>query len=149
NGLVYFTEGLTGRIGFFNPATITSSSDINDNNVVPTFGSSALPIPNGITYDPADGKLWFVEQGENRIGMFDPATQSFNTTAYNLPNASKNPLPPSIALGSDGTLWFNEYSTGQVDMFNPASRTFAANGPYSLPASANNPKAPIVGIAAG
>jgi streptogramin lyase len=152
NGLVYFTEILSGQIGYFNPATITSPADITEIKL-PTniFGASSQSLPNGITYDPADGDLWFVAQGSNQIGMFDPATNAFNTTGYNLPNASANPRPTSIAVGSDGNLWFNDYTTGQVDMFDPATKAFAANGPWSLPTAAvnANPGAPIAGVAAG
>ena len=74
NGLVYFTETIAGKIGSFNPATITSSAGISESSAVPTFGVADPPLPNGITYDPADDKIWFVEQGTDQIGMFDPAT---------------------------------------------------------------------------
>ena len=149
--LVYFTETLAGQIGSFNPATITSSAGISESNAVPTFGVTGSPLPNGITYDKADGKLWFVAQGTNQIGMFDPATNTFNTTAYNLPNASANPRPTSIALGSDGNLWFNDYATGQVNMFNPESKSFAEKGPWfpSSAAVSANPGAAITGVTAG
>ena len=142
-------QRLAGKIGYFNPATITPSAGITESDAVPTFGVAGSPLPNGITYDPADGDLWFVDQGTNQIGMFDPATNSFNATAYNLPNASANPRPTSIALGSDGNLWFNDDATGQIDMFNPTTGNFAANGPWSLPSADANSGAAIMGVTAG
>jgi streptogramin lyase len=148
NGLIYFTEGLSGKIGFFNPATITSGSDIQEKTL---SNASGGPDPDGITYDPGDGDVWFTENGTNQIGMFSPSGQSFNT--YTLPNASSHPGPTQITVGSDSNLWFSEYGTGTgfglIDMFNPTSNTFAANGPYTLPASAHNPTAPIIGITSG
>jgi streptogramin lyase len=155
NKLVYFTEdfsgaGGNGQIGYFNPATLSASVGITE-KALPN--ASSTPQPMGITYNPADGNLWFVENGANQVGMFDPATGTFNSTPYSVPGASSHPGPEQITAGADGNLWFSESGTGTgsglIDMFSPTSRAFAANGPYSLPAGANNPNGAILGITSG
>jgi virginiamycin B lyase len=150
NGMIYFTEPGTSKIGFFNPATITSSADISE---VTLPNASAAPQPYGITYDPGDGNIWFTERAANQIGMFDPSTQTFNSTPYSVPDASSDPGPFYITAEPDGDVWFSEVGngtgTGLVDMFSPTSGTFAANGPYSFGASAGHPTGYVDGITTG
>ena len=146
DGTIWFTEALTHKLGMFNPATITSSADIHE-FTLPNAASSPKPV--GIVYNPADGDLWFTEQGSNQIGKFDPVTQKFNSTAFVLPDAASNPFPSAITVDSDGNLWFAEPHLGKFNMLNPGTGKFAANGPYTLPASAGNSKYAISGITSG
>jgi virginiamycin B lyase len=155
NKLVYFTEDFSGsagkgQIGYFNPATLNASVGITE-KALPN--ASSTPQAMGITYNPGDGNICFVENQANQIGMFDPTTGTFNSTPYNVPNASSHPGPEQITADSNGNLWFSESGpatgSGMIDMFSPTSRTFAANGPYSLPADAKNPNSAILGITSG
>ena len=133
NGNVYFTESAGARIGVFHPATITSSQGITE---IPlpsaVFGANARP--SGITYDPNDGNIWFTLQGSNQIGMFNPSTQTFNTTPFSLPNAGSGPVPTAITVGPDKKLWFLESGTTQIGSFDPSNLGNPFAGPFSLPA---------------
>ncbi len=140
NGLIYFTEGLTGKIGSLNPATGAISDNITLSN------SASTPIPNGIMYSPADDKIWFVEQRANAIGVYDPANPT-NPAPIPLTNASSNAVPTAMALDSNGNLWIAETGSGQFQMYSPTNKTFSQA--YSQPASSGNVGARIDGITSG
>ncbi len=71
-----------------------------------TFTEYAIPTansqPNDITLGP-DGKLWFVEQGGNKIGKITPRGK---ITQFPIPTPRADPV--SITAGPDGNLWFTE-----------------------------------------
>ena len=74
-----------------------------------------FPLPSGsaqplsITADNA-GRLWFVEQTSDQIGVFNPVSKQFSE--YSIP--TKNSLPESIALDTAGNAWFTELGSNQL-----------------------------------
>lgn len=98
NGVVWFTDPPTNRIGRLNPATgrFTMFS-------VPTADS----WPLGITAGP-DGALWFTERQADKVARM---SSDGTFTEWNLlPGA----FPNRIVVGPDGAIWFTELRTGQI-----------------------------------
>jgi virginiamycin B lyase len=67
------------------------------------------PLPEGASGPGAivpggAGKIWFVEQGSNQLGSFDPSTQSFEE--YQIP--TDRALPQSLSVDGSGNVWFTE-----------------------------------------
>jgi virginiamycin B lyase len=65
--------------------------------------------PWGITSDRA-GRIWFVEESSNQIGMFDPASGTFSEYAIPTPNA----LAEQVAVDNSGNVWFSELNTNKL-----------------------------------
>jgi streptogramin lyase len=67
--------------------------------------------PGGLATGP-DGKLWFSEQLNDRVGSFDPTTGK--VTEIQLP---KGTLPHYVAAAPDGNIWFSSLpdKMGMVD----------------------------------
>lgn len=65
--------------------------------------------PWGIATGP-DGDVWFVEQGTNRLGMYDPVNGSFRQ--YQIPTSGST--PSSVAVDSAGNVWFTELTANNL-----------------------------------
>lgn len=93
-----------------------------------------LPSPGSdpwaITVDPR-GLVWFVEQGTNRLGEYNPGTGNF--TEFNIPTPHSEPI--SIASDSSGNIWFTELSTNKLGEL---SRLDSAIREYPIPGSIAN-----------
>ena len=80
------------------------------------YGFVQFHLPNGssqpwaITSDPSSGLLWFVEQGSNQIGSFNPSNDVFSE--YNL--STPNSLPENLAIDPTGNIWITELTYGQL-----------------------------------
>src|SRR5207244_4229854 len=77
---------------------------------------------NGImsTTIDAQGNAWFVEQGANYIGRFDPARQTFRI--FPLGTAQGRPMgPQALQFDARGLLWFTEIGPGKLGMIDPAT----------------------------
>lgn len=72
---------------------------------LPVAGSQ----PWTITTDPA-GRIWFVEQAGNRIGMFDPSSGSFSE--FRIP--TRGALPQGISVDPGGNVWFVEVNASRL-----------------------------------
>lgn len=69
--------------------------------------------------DPAvagDGSVWFVGQGGDYVGRFDPATEKFNR--YRLPPGAG---PHNLIVGDDGRLWIAGNAAGWIGRMDPGS----------------------------
>jgi streptogramin lyase len=123
DGEIWFVAN--DAIGYINPASFTSSSDIHTISLPASAGTN--PAPKGITYDPADQFLWFTDSGSNRLSDYDPAAGTFNSVAINLPNASSDPNPQAITADADGNLWFVEVGQSAITSYNPSAGTFGTS----------------------
>jgi streptogramin lyase len=65
--------------------------------------------PWSITTDP-QGRAWFVEQGANALGMYDPSTGNF--TQYPIPTPRST--PDAVASDSRGDIWFAELTSNKL-----------------------------------
>jgi streptogramin lyase len=74
--------------------------------------------PSQITSD-AKGGIWFVEQGSDQIGHFNPQTRAFSEFDIPTPGA----LPEGIAVDSNGEVWFDELSSNGLGVLFPANGT--------------------------
>ena len=83
----------------------------------------------------ADGRVWFVGQAGNYIGVFDPAAETFRR--YEL---EPNTLPHNLIVGSDGAIWYAGNRNARIGRLDPTTgdiRTYpmpdeAARDPHTL-----------------
>lgn len=98
NGIVWFTDPPTDRIGRLDPTT-------------GQFTMYAVPTPDswplGIAAGP-DGALWFTERSADRVARM---TTEGAFTEWNL---QARAFPNRIVVGPDNALWFTELRTGQI-----------------------------------
>jgi virginiamycin B lyase len=92
---------------------VTTASPSNP--TPPLYAESQYTIPGNstqpgaITSDSA-GNLWFVEQGTNQIGRFNPTTMAFSQFTIPIPNS----LPQGIAVDASGNVWFAELGSNDL-----------------------------------
>lgn len=100
-------------------AVVESPADLieAEGPCVESFTEGLEGAPSGIALGP-DGNIWFVEQFESRVGIFDVATR----TAREFQLVAE-PHPHAVAAGPDGKLWYVA-PTGQYGSFDPAAETF-------------------------
>ena len=79
-----------------------------------------VPTKGAHPHDPAvgnDGALWFTEQMANKIGRFDPKTQTFKE----YPVKGKNAGPHGLVSDRDGNIWFTANFGGYIGKLDPRS----------------------------
>jgi len=96
-------------------ATGTTSGAVTT-YATPTTDSS----PEGIVCGP-DGRLWFTEEGANRIGA---VTQSGVVSEYSLAPRTGT-TPEDITVGPDGNLWFLEQGINRIAKMNTSGTVLA------------------------
>ena len=101
-GLPWFTEPSSNRIGRFNPGTIT----IFEWYPVPTPDSGLAGI------DVALGYAWFTERGSDRLGRLRRI--AFSAQVSELPLPSAHAMPTDIAVDLDGCAWSAASGTDQI-----------------------------------
>lgn len=75
------------------------------------------PVPYGIDVTP-DGKVWFTQFNNRRIGNIDPATEEI--TMIDTPFYG----PRRMRADSNGLLWIPSYNSGMFYRFDPADNSF-------------------------
>ena len=69
------------------------------------------PTPNatvyGVTYNQADGTMWFADMSGNNVTRFDPKTERF--TEYPIPQRPDRSYARFIGADIKGRVWFTEY----------------------------------------
>jgi hypothetical protein len=76
------------------------------------------PTKGAHPHDPAAGKngdLWFTEQMTNKIGRFDPSSQSFKE----YPLTGGNAGPHGLVSDSDGNIWSTANFGGYIGKLDP------------------------------
>src|SRR4030066_1783611 len=91
NGIVWFTEIDTNKIGRFDPNT---KQFIEYPIETPSAG------PHGLVVDDA-GNVWFTEVGAGKIGKLDPQTEIIEEFQTPTPNSG-----PHTPILDNDTLWF-------------------------------------------
>ena len=100
NGMIWFTEINTNKIGMFNPNT----EEFHEYDI-PTPSSR----PHGLVSD-IQGNVWFAEVGAGKIGKLDPLTGIIEE--FSTPTTNSGPHTPIFA--DDTTLWFTEQNASQI-----------------------------------
>jgi virginiamycin B lyase len=100
----------------------------------------AVPTKGAHPHDPAVGKngdLWFTEQMTNKIGRFDPATQTFKE----YPLKGENAGPHGLVSDNDGNIWFTANFGGYIGKLDPRTGEVTQ---YKMPdAKADDPHTPV------
>jgi virginiamycin B lyase len=71
-------------------------------------------VPHCLAPD-AQGNIWFVEIGANRVGKFDPAKKEF--TEYLIPTPGAE--PHGITVDSQGIVWFTQAAKDKIGRLDP------------------------------
>jgi streptogramin lyase len=95
---LWFTED-NGMIGRITPAGVVTEIEL------PLESSSD---DNRITTG-ADGNLWIIEPGANKIGRVTPGGE---LTEFDIPTSDST--PNGITRGPDGNVWFTELTSGKI-----------------------------------
>lgn len=125
NGM-WFTENGAGAIGFIS-ATGRASGVLGCficEYPIPTPNSG----PGDITVGP-DGNLWFTETNTDKVGRFNPGTETF--TEFNLAAGTR---PEGIVTGPDGNLWVTGHDNNTIVRMNTSGtilNVFPIPGPDS------------------
>jgi virginiamycin B lyase len=72
--------------------------------------------PQRLTID-SDGIVWFGERTGNKIGRFDPKTETFKE--YPLPGPSASPYP--ITVGKDSGIWYGSTDQDVIGRLDPTT----------------------------
>lgn len=121
NGIAWFTEINTNKIGRFDPKT-----ELFTEYSIPTPSSG----PHGLVIDES-GNVWFTEIGASKIGKLDPQTGQI--VEYSTPTTNSGPHTPIL---DNNTLWFTENAAskiGALDITTGAIREFSTPTPSSSP----------------
>jgi streptogramin lyase len=106
----YDTGAGVGAIGWFNPSTPTSITEITD---------PAMYLPGDMTVGP-DGNIWFLDS--DAVGKMLTASPH-TVTEYPFPSSLSISGPREITVGPDQRFWFVGY-TGLVVRFDPKTLKF-------------------------
>ncbi len=96
--------------------------------------------PWGMTVD-SQGRVWFVEEQTNQVGMFDPRNSSF--AEYNV--TTPNSLLEEITAAPNGNVWFTELTGESLGQLNPASGVIRE---YGMPRGPDNLPCGPIGVTA-
>src|SRR5262249_16643498 len=102
------TVAIAGVLGGVAQAAPLDVGTISEFPTAP--GSRPLAIAAG-----PDGRLWFTENGANKIGRM--TTDGVLTDEWTIPTA--NSQPDGIAIGPDGSVWFAEVLGNQIGRLRP------------------------------
>src|SRR5207302_147410 len=114
DGTVWFTEFALNRSAKLDPQTGTIGKiDAKTGKVVhwspPTHG-----MPQRLDLD-SNGIVYFSERQGNKIGRFDPKTETFKE--YPLPGPAGTPY--AIAVDKDDTVWYNSNDQDTIGRLDP------------------------------
>src|SRR5690242_2851186 len=83
---------------------------------LPQLAGAALP--EGIAPGP-DGNVWFVENGNSKVGRVNPATHKIDEFSDGV---TPNSGPTDMTLGGDGNLWFAEEIGSRIGRVTPGAK---------------------------
>ena len=83
------------------------------------------PTPNatvyGVTYNQADGTIWFADMSGNNITRFDSKTETF--TEYPIPQRPDRSYARFISADVKGRVWFTEYFGDRIGFVDPTGES--------------------------
>ncbi|MHB8567981.1 MAG: Vgb family protein [Nitrososphaerales archaeon] len=115
----FFLQGGLAVTSAANPGSIQSFS-YESTTIVQYHLPNGSSQPWGIVSDSSTGLLWFVEQGSNQVGSFDPTNNTF--LEYNIP--TPNSLPESLAIDASHNVWISQLQFSQL------GELVGAKGPF-------------------
>jgi hypothetical protein len=157
-GLPWFAESDAGNPGYRIGTYVGTGSNYTEYLIQPCEGTnpcSGSYTGQGIT-DVAvapDGKIWFTNYLNRKIGTFDPGTNTFTqVTVASIDPSLAAAAPRTITVAPDGTIWvtnFHAYGAGNAlirivpgDDSHPPTATYtplgANDAPLALTASATD-----------
>jgi virginiamycin B lyase len=83
----------------------------------------------GVTFNKADGNIWYGDMSGNNITRFNPKTEQF--TEFRIPSRPDRTYARFIGADAKGRMWFTEYfgdKIGYVDPTGGASSPTPASG---------------------
>jgi streptogramin lyase len=98
---LWFTAPVGGGITSLNPKSKTFTPY--------SYSTTNADSATGIVAD-SNGNLWFTQQNDDQVGVFDPATAV--SREFAVPTYNAGPL--GIALGPDNNVWFTEAGIDSV-----------------------------------
>jgi len=109
-------------VAFF-PALIQPTAS-ETSEALPFYSLAQYPLPAGSTgpsqiASDKSGRIWFVEQGSNQIGGFNPGSKSFSE--FQIP--TQDALPEGIAVDPAGDVWFTELTPNGLGALSPENGT--------------------------
>lgn len=115
DGKYYITETVSGRIGVFDPVSLSYKSY--------EVGGKAM-YPHTLRFDKK-GKVWFTISVSNQVGRFDPVTKEMRL--IDLPDSSDRPefpvmMPYGIDINPlDGSVWYSRLMANRIGRIDPDS----------------------------
>jgi virginiamycin B lyase len=83
------------------------------------------PTPNatvyGVTYNQADGAMWFADMSGNHVTRFDPKTERF--TEFPIPQRPDRSYARFIGADVKGRVWFTEYFGDRIGFVDPTGES--------------------------
>jgi len=99
---------------------------------IPTSSSGPYDIAVNSSYSWGIFNIWFTEFKANKIGMFDPSTETF--AEWEIPTSNSG--PKGIAIDANGNIWFTEFKANKIGMFDPRNQSFIE---YTIPTNNSGP----------
>jgi len=126
NHAFWFTEYGSGKIGEFIPQNNTSR-----NYTVPRITVNQ-PTPFALAIDH-EGRIWFSDDNQSAIWMFDPSNQTF------IPHLTKTPRsePYSVIVDAQDNVWFAENAVNNLGVLTAPRYTTMME--YTLPTQDTGP----------
>jgi virginiamycin B lyase len=89
---------------------------ISKDGVLSKFLPPTAGKPQRLELDP-DGNVWFSERQGNKIGRFDPKTETFKE--YSLPGPEASPY--AVGIDRDRMVWYSSHEQDTMNRLNPAT----------------------------
>ena len=130
DGLFYTVDQGNDNVYITDPATNKTETWTLPDNGMPIGGRLGGLIgntaPAGITarhgphslQEGADGRFYLTDSFANQIGVFDPATRSFE--AYDVEDGAV--YPHTLRFDKRGRVWFSIINSNQIGRFDPATK---------------------------
>jgi YVTN family beta-propeller protein len=139
---LWVAEQMSNQIAEIDPSTHAVIKQISV-PLLPAAPAGATAQPYSIVVDKL-GRVWFTEDGDGGIGMYDPKKPLDGVRSYPMPwtHASLyDPLVDAVWLTvANGYIWFTDYADNLVGSFNPANSPTSPPTPqvYLLPGATNS-----------
>ncbi len=118
NGIVWFAESATRKIGKFDPATKQFMEFPLPDAKTP---DKIVPIASiwDLKFDE-QGNLWFPDVVANAIWKFSPARETFEVFKIPTTTEFKTSYPINFRFDSNGNVWFSEIYGKKIGFIDPA-----------------------------
>jgi virginiamycin B lyase len=140
--IFYMLDTKSHNVSMF--ATSNAPPKIYGLNESSSLPEDAYTLPYWMEKAPDDGSIWFNEHQGNKIGRFDPLTDTLYEYWIPTQDRSWGDCPPSsktcgianvlqFSKGENGQMWFTELSENKIGSIAPSA--YNNNGSHQLPFS--------------